>query len=131
MISARIAILSLTIALMAGASANEGVRLHLNPSAVVHTGLHEGGNGQFAVDALLSEACAEEFGDFTAVHVNELLELFITESLSIRAQIMAPIYSGALHFPEMASEAEARRLLSELELAVQGASRGPCFLSAE
>jgi hypothetical protein len=130
MIAARATILSLMIAFMAGAWVNEGLRLHVNPSAVVHTGLYEWGNEPFFVmEVLLSEACAEEFGDFTAAHVNGLLELFITESLSIRAKIMAPIYSGVLQFARMASEEEARQLHSELELAVQGAPPGSCFLS--
>ncbi len=85
---ARVAMITLMLTLSAGALATGSVHLQLGPRAVEHAGIYEEFSGQFRVFIRLTEACAEELGDFTAANVDELLELRITESLNVTARIM-------------------------------------------
>jgi len=110
------------------AAAQQGVVLRLNPAAVEAWGVVRQGIARYAVAVRLTDVCAAELGEFTAQHVGQRLELRLTRSLVLVANISARVDSGRIQFPSVATTARALAQLAELESAVAAAQPGRCFL---
>src|SRR5690606_3299242 len=89
------------------AAAQQGVVLRLNPAAVEAWGVVRQGIARYAVAVRLTDECAAELGEFTAQHVGQRLELRLTRSLVLVANISARVDSGRIQFPSVATTARA------------------------